>query len=136
MLETDPSVADQIEQIVVMGGAVSVAGNVEPDLSAEWNLHAHPAAARGRHQSGVPVSLVPLDATDHVPLTSEYIAGVGSIDNALAGVEAAALGTLAGPRRLVHVGRAGRGADRAARGGDVERALDRRRGRRVDRRVT
>ena len=96
VLQTDPSLADRIEQIVVMGGAVSVAGNVEPDLSAEWNLHAHPAAAQAVIDSGVPVALVPLDATDQVPLTAEYIAGVGSIDNDLAGVEAAVLGSLAG----------------------------------------
>ena len=46
VLQTDPSLAGRIEQIVVMGGAVSVAGNVEPELSAEWNLHAHPGAAQ------------------------------------------------------------------------------------------
>ena len=46
VLRTDPSLADNIEKIIVMGGAVSVAGNVEPELSAEWNLYAHPAAAQ------------------------------------------------------------------------------------------
>jgi inosine-uridine nucleoside N-ribohydrolase len=95
VLQTDPSLADRIEQIVIMGGAVSVAGNVEPDLSAEWNLHAHPAAARAVVNSGVQIALVPLDATDQVPLTSEYVGGVESIANALAGVEAAVLGSLA-----------------------------------------
>ncbi len=55
-----------------------------------------PAAARAVIDSGVPIALVPLDATDQVPLTAEYVAGVGSIDNALAGVEAAVLGSLGG----------------------------------------
>jgi pyrimidine-specific ribonucleoside hydrolase len=94
VLQTDPSLADRIEQIVVMGGAVSVAGNVEPDLSAEWNFHAHPIAARSVINSGVPITLVPLDATDQVPMTTEYVAGVRSIDNGLARVHGAALGSL------------------------------------------
>ena len=94
VLQTDPSVADRIEQIVVMGGAVSVAGNVEPDLTAEWNLHAHPAAAQAVIRSGVPIALVPLDATDDVPFTSDYVAGVASIDTDLARVEAAVLDSL------------------------------------------
>ena len=94
VLETDPSLADRIEQIVVMGGAVSVPGNVEPERSAEWNFHAHPGAARSVMNSGVPIALVPLDATDQVPFTAEYVAGVGSIDNELAHVQAAALGSL------------------------------------------
>ncbi len=94
VLQSDPSLADHIAQIVVMGGAVSVAGNVEPNLSAEWNFYAHPAAARSVIDSGIPINLVPLDATDHVPLTTEYVARVGSIDNALADAQAATLGSL------------------------------------------
>ncbi len=92
VLQTDPSLADRIEQIIVMGGAVSVAGNVEPDRAAEWNFHAHPGAAQSVIDSGVPIALVPLDATDQVPLTAEYVDGMGSIDNPLADIEAAVLG--------------------------------------------
>ncbi len=95
VLQTEPSLADRIEQILVMGGAVAVAGNVEPDLAAEWNLHAHPAAAQAVIDSGVPIALVPLDATDDVPLTAQYVAAVTSIDNDLAAVEAATLDSLA-----------------------------------------
>ena len=73
---------------------MSVAGNVEPDLSAEWNFHAHPIAARSVINSGVPITLVPLDTTDQVPMTTEYVAGVRSIDNGLARVHGAALGSL------------------------------------------
>ena len=39
----------------------------EPDLAAEWNLHAQPAAAQAVLDSGVPIALVPLHATDDVP---------------------------------------------------------------------
>ena len=94
VLQTEPSLADRIEQILVMGGAVAVAGNVEPDLAAEWNLHAHPAAARP-WSTRVPIALVPLDATDDVPLTAQFVAAVTSIDNDLAAVEAATLDSLA-----------------------------------------
>jgi len=73
-----PHLNDKIENIVVMGGAVRVPGNIQAlvpesdNTSAEWNIYADPAAAEIVFSSGLPVTLVPLDATNQVPMTKEF----------------------------------------------------------------
>ena len=47
-----------------MGGAVAVPGNVTP--SAEFNFHVDPDAAAELFRSGIPLEVVPLDATQQV----------------------------------------------------------------------
>ena len=60
-----------------MGGTVSSPGNVGQsgvgidNNTAEWNFYIDPFAANLVLGSGAPVTLVPLDATNHVPLTSK-----------------------------------------------------------------
>jgi len=77
-LQKDPSLVDGIGGIVIMGGAVQVPGNVgasgvEIDNAvAEWNIYVDPAAANIVLRAGVPVTLVPLDATNQVPLTRGF----------------------------------------------------------------
>jgi pyrimidine-specific ribonucleoside hydrolase len=74
--QADPALAGQIKQIVIMGGAVNVPGNVADGDSAnevaEWNFFADPVAADIVLASGAPVALVPLDATNDVPLTRGF----------------------------------------------------------------
>ena len=70
-LAEHPSLADDIERIVIMGGAVNVPGNVF-DSSAEWNLYIDTQAAAAVIGSGIPVTLVPLDATNDVPVPNGY----------------------------------------------------------------
>lgn len=74
-----PHLAKRIEQLYIMGGAVNVPGNVHlPELginnplAAEWNIYVDPHAASIVFQSGVPITLVPLDATNHAPITREF----------------------------------------------------------------
>jgi pyrimidine-specific ribonucleoside hydrolase len=67
-----------IRRLVIMGGAFDVPGNVryggDPDnVTAEWNFHIDPEAARRVFESTVPISLVPLDATNDVPLSRSYV---------------------------------------------------------------
>lgn len=68
-LARNPSLTRKLEMIYSMGGAVSVAGNVEHNPTAEWNFYIDPIAAQNVIASGVPITLVPLDATNHVPAT-------------------------------------------------------------------
>lgn len=76
-LASDPSLATNLAGFYIMGGAVNVPGNVQlPDGSmsaAEWNFYVDPHAAAIVFQSGAPITLVPLDATNTVPLIRSYL---------------------------------------------------------------
>lgn len=65
-LERDPDRLRRIGRLVIMGGAVTVAGNVTP--AAEFNFHVDPDAAQAVLAGGLPVELVPLDVTRRVTL--------------------------------------------------------------------
>jgi inosine-uridine nucleoside N-ribohydrolase len=76
-LEQDPSLVDTLHSVIIMGGAVRVAGNVGPSSDidntvAEWNLYVDPHAASVVFRSGAAVTLVPLDATNHAPMTMDF----------------------------------------------------------------
>jgi purine nucleosidase/pyrimidine-specific ribonucleoside hydrolase len=60
-LKADAASVGRIGRIVVMGGAVDVPGNVTP--TAEFNIHVDPEAAHRVLAAGLPLELVPLDAT-------------------------------------------------------------------------
>lgn len=76
-LQSDPSWTAKLADVYIMGGAINVPGNVQlqgGDMSAaEWNLYADPHAAALTFQSGAPITLVPLDATNNIPLNRSYL---------------------------------------------------------------
>lgn len=78
-LQSAPEIVENIEMLYIMGGAVDVPGNVGASHAgidnpvADWNIYVDPRAAAIVLQSGVPVTLVPLDATNHVPVTTDFI---------------------------------------------------------------
>ncbi len=75
-LAVEPELADQIDEVVWMGGALNVPGNVrdyEHDGSAEWNVYWDPSSAHQLWQTGVSIRLFPLDATDTVPVTMDFL---------------------------------------------------------------
>jgi purine nucleosidase/pyrimidine-specific ribonucleoside hydrolase len=65
-----PDAAKRIGRIVAMGGVIHEAGNVGP--RSEFNLWADPEAAAVVVSSGLPLVLVPLDATRRVRATREF----------------------------------------------------------------
>jgi hypothetical protein len=75
----DPSLPDRVTRVVAMAGAVDVPGNVQPfdgregEPTAEWNLHADPTAAAIVFGAGFDMTLVPLDATNDVPLDRAFV---------------------------------------------------------------
>jgi pyrimidine-specific ribonucleoside hydrolase len=70
LLRAHPGVPSRIGAVVAMGGAVGVPGNVGAGHErSEWNLWIDPVAAREVLRSGIPATLVGLDATNHVPAT-------------------------------------------------------------------
>lgn len=75
-LAADPGLADGIERLVIMGGAVDVDGNATEDggaAPAEWNFAADPLAVEAVWEAGIPMVLVPLDATNDVPITRAFV---------------------------------------------------------------
>jgi purine nucleosidase len=72
-----PELKDKVQEIIVMGGAFNVSGNVEQpdhDGSAEWNFYADPPAAKTTLDTGIHLKLIPLDVTNRVPITKEFLA--------------------------------------------------------------
>ena len=74
-LDLDPTLAKDIKQIVLMGGALH-GGNMTP--VAEFNIYVDPEAARIVFQSGVPILMSGWDASQDVVLTPELAARIGS----------------------------------------------------------
>jgi len=77
-LQGIPSLVENLEMVYIMGGAVDVPGNIAisgvgiDNGTAEWNLYADPGAAKIVFESGLPITLVPLDATNQVPITTAF----------------------------------------------------------------
>lgn len=77
-LGQDPEIKDNIERIYIMGGAILVPGNIvgRPqgfrNRFAEYNIFLDAKAAQEVFDSGVPITLIPLDATQHVPVTKSF----------------------------------------------------------------
>ncbi|MEL6929269.1 MAG: nucleoside hydrolase [Cyanobacteria bacterium J06600_6] len=75
----EPQIVDCIEEIVWMGGALEVPGNVqrtfalEHDGTAEWNVFWDPIAAQQIWLTDIALTLCPLDLTNNVPVTSDFI---------------------------------------------------------------
>jgi len=77
--------AENVEKIVIMGGAVDVKGNVfveGTDHSAEWNIYWDAPSAKEVLESPLLADkcvLFSLDATNHVPVHSAYVQTFGSL---------------------------------------------------------
>lgn len=78
-LRLDPGIAANIQDVFIMGGSAKVPGNIHsdwPELDnevAEWNIWVDPLAAQEVFASGLPLHLVPLDATRQVVWTRKDI---------------------------------------------------------------
>jgi inosine-uridine nucleoside N-ribohydrolase len=84
VLKAEPLIEEKIKDIHIMGGAVFVEGNVGyesdiPNYEAEWNLYIDPQAANIVFSSGIPLQLIPLDATNQVPQTIEFQSKLANI---------------------------------------------------------
>jgi len=78
-LDLSPTIEPNIRQIVWMGGALNVPGNIGKvieggqDSSAEWNVYWDPIAAYQIWKTNIPIILCPLDITNLVPITQAFV---------------------------------------------------------------
>jgi inosine-uridine nucleoside N-ribohydrolase len=77
-LKLDAELAGMVRGIVLMGGSLS-GGNITP--AAEFNIYVDPEAARIVFQSGVPITMVGLDATRKTSLTEEHVRTLEAAQN-------------------------------------------------------
>ena len=68
-LRRKPKLAEEVAEIIVMGGAVEAPGNITEH--AEFNIYNDPAAAAVVFESGAQVTLVGLDVTEQVAVSRE-----------------------------------------------------------------
>lgn len=75
-LELNPNAKNGLERLVWMGGAVDVKGNVAThnhDGSAEWNVYWDYLSANRLLKSGINITLMPLDATNCLPIDHAFL---------------------------------------------------------------
>ncbi len=90
-----PEITAGIAELVIMGGASHGLGNASP--SAEFNIYTDPHAAALVFDSGVPITMVPLDVTQGVRSTPQRIAPIRALGTRCG----AAIAELLGPRRAL-----------------------------------
>ena len=66
-LKRAPDIASRIPEIVLMGGAYFEVGNITP--TAEFNIYVDPEAAEIVFNSGIPLTVMPLDVTHKALVT-------------------------------------------------------------------
>jgi inosine-uridine nucleoside N-ribohydrolase len=70
LLAHHPEAAENVERIVIMGGAIAE-GNVTP--AAEFNIYVDPEAAWRVFHSGVPMTMIGLDVTHKALMMSSHV---------------------------------------------------------------
>jgi purine nucleosidase len=75
-IKKEQQIKQKIKEVVWMGGAFNTRGNVQTfqhNGSAEWNVFWDPASAKELFKMELPLTCIPLDVTDHVPVTKEFL---------------------------------------------------------------
>jgi len=75
-LRKEPRIAENVREVVIMGGALRVPGNVTP--VAEFNIYADPHAAHMVFHAGWSIKLVALDVTQKTLLSRERVQALAS----------------------------------------------------------
>jgi purine nucleosidase len=75
-LKREPTIKDKIKEVVWMGGAFRTQGNVQTyqhNGTAEWNVYWDFKSAKELFEMNLPLTCIPLDVTNHVPVTKEFL---------------------------------------------------------------
>jgi inosine-uridine nucleoside N-ribohydrolase len=73
LVKQHPETARKIKRLVILGGAVRVGYSARPPAEPEWNVRTDVAAARAVLASGLPIMLVPLDASAELRLEGKRL---------------------------------------------------------------
>ncbi|HWB08831.1 MAG TPA: nucleoside hydrolase [Pirellulales bacterium] len=71
VLRRDPSLAEQVGQLIIMGGTLRGPGNITP--AAEFNIYCDPVSARDVFRSKTTKTLIPLDVTSQLVMTFDLL---------------------------------------------------------------
>jgi purine nucleosidase len=74
-----PDIAGSVRELVVMGGAGFELGNVTP--AAEFNIHVDPHAAAIVLESGIPMTMIPLDVTHRLITSDSHLGSWRALPN-------------------------------------------------------
>lgn len=69
----EPRTGSAVTELIWMGGALTVPGNVPQTPSAEWNVWVDPEAAERVIAMGWRIRIVPLDVTNRVPIDAPLL---------------------------------------------------------------
>jgi pyrimidine-specific ribonucleoside hydrolase len=72
-LRSDPGLADNISAVFMTGGALATGSSVTRNPDADWNVWIDPVATDEVIRSGIATTIVPLDATNQVPMTPFHL---------------------------------------------------------------
>ena len=75
----EPNIAKRVKQIILMGGAYFEVGNITP--AAEFNIFVDPEAAKIVVNSGVKITVLPLDVTHKALISEERITAFKEINS-------------------------------------------------------
>jgi purine nucleosidase len=92
-----PEVVAKVRELAVMGGACFQLGNVTP--AAEFNIHVDPHAAAIVIDSGIPITMIPLDVTHQLVTTEPRLASLRALPNRCGAAVAALLAAFERNRR-------------------------------------
>jgi purine nucleosidase len=87
----DPNIKRGIKEVILMGGAHHTRGNVTP--AAEFNIYVDPHAAAVVFGSGIPIVVLPLDATKKVLSTKPRVKRLEELGNRAGKLIAAIMGS-------------------------------------------
>jgi inosine-uridine nucleoside N-ribohydrolase len=80
-LKSRPAIAGRLDRIVTLGGAWGLGNKT---AAAEWNILCDPEAAAIIFGSGVPITLIPIDAASQVVIDDWLVAAIEAKGGALA----------------------------------------------------
>ncbi|MCX6816460.1 MAG: nucleoside hydrolase [Candidatus Beckwithbacteria bacterium] len=64
IIQNSTIIKKNVKQIIIMGGAIFMSGNIPPDYLCEYNIALDPNAAKIVFSSGLPITLIATDTTN------------------------------------------------------------------------